>query len=381
MRNHLLKLKKYEDIFDYLFLFIIFFDRSLIPSLENKIIEYVVLLFSFSFFALKMVIRKEKIKKSKFINLWIIYSLTIILSNIINRSDYYQGIGNLVVIGLFIYNIAYVSKDLTLKVSISYILCILINLIYSFINYGFQIPYSGVFGNPNYFGLNCLIMLIASMYLFINDIYKKSSLFLILISIILCLLSESTSIFIQTIIIVLVFIFIYKDSLKYKLSKIKNGFVIPLSIIGLLIGAIFAYFPLKKIYIKFFIYGGGITSFRSEIWTNIITNISFFGHANNRYEITNGFSEHNIFFAKLNSVGILPFIFLIIFVFVIIYFTYKYYRLNKEKFFIYFILTIILFLEGMNEEFFGLSLTSPALYIMLILGDFFRLEGKENAKD
>ncbi|MGD6802081.1 O-antigen ligase family protein [Rossellomorea aquimaris] len=177
--------------------------------------------------------------------------------------------------------------------------------------------YSGIFDNPNSFGLFSTTLFSYILFLFISNVifkynFKVSVLYLILliITFYMIIITSSRTSFLAAIFLIFIVIFSYLVIILFEKSILKKH--IKPTVIGvfLLTGVLFLVSNTQIITLiqgniieKFARNSGDITSSRSDIWNYIIDEASLFG-AGSGYVNELGYSAHNTFFEMIESFGV-----------------------------------------------------------------------------
>lgn len=363
-----------------LIIFLIFLASVL--NMSYPIFRYFIIIFTILLFFIFNAKKVEYTNKNKLLLIFSLFVLSGLISSLVNSDK-----GSFInVMSLFFLYIALsfifngIVKHPLRVINKSVLNTHLLVLVVSFVLFGNDIPFKGVFINPNSMGqvITVLAVPIATllyqlMYdaLFLKYKFKKMkvlSLFILsIVAIYASILTGSrSSTFITLIIFLIPFIYILIRTLRRPKVLPRIIFAIPL--LAFITWNLFRYTDIfvvfnEMILEKFISKSGDLTDGRSDVWSYAFNNATLFGNGHDFFNNTVG--SHNTFIGILGEFGWFALIFFSLFVLQILINTFKYSlsSIYREYRFFPFLMTVVFILTSMTE---GMLFKSPMIALFMI---------------
>jgi O-antigen ligase len=329
--------------------------------------RYALLLFGFSSIIF-IYLRKNGLKLYRFTSLlssylffiWILFGLSIVVSEVIHNSIPVQGLFFIIMVP-FVYFTAmpYLTK---VSGSITHIALFAANITYLLISYGTVplaiLPYSGIAANTNGFGQMGAIAVISGIFTLLTLSRKrKIAKFFTFIAIIISFISVLISFSRTSLLVVVTAIFII-----FAHYVITHRTMKPL-IFLLIVGVIAWFTPVKQMFLsgvfeKFSTLQdeGNLLNGRTSIWQIVFKETTLFGHGKDYF---NGFFEgaHNSIVYIIGVYGLFPAVLLVAFLLFlnVLSFLHMIKQKSNDKTAVFpFVIIVSFTLFSMTEEMFGL---------------------------
>lgn len=377
------------SVFWYMIIFILCISRIFAQNNQGNILIILTLGFIFTIFLINLIkLEFNKTKKLTFNSLeitWIIFSITCFTTDALTGELSFKYIVYIVIF-LILFRSSFIIDRLIEKVIKMSLLAIIISFIYSIMIYPINIPYRGVYGNPNGTGMIAICGLASILSIMVENIVNKQykSMYikipLIILFIYMIIISDSSTALIIAILLIIVSVIFYcKIRFDFNLMKLFLGSIFIVIISGLIINFTVLrsdVFKSSKLYYK--IQRNDIWNGRDDVWISIMNNATLLGHnSQERLRISLYMSEHSDFMAVLNDNGIISLIIYIVFFYVYIYKVIKLFVLkkyNKMKYSIFLILMPIVHIcLSVTEDIFGLSLILPAILSTFVISELIKI--------
>jgi O-antigen ligase len=290
--------------------------------------------------------------------IWILFSLSVILSEILHHSMPIQGLFFLVIVPFIYFTVMpFMTKIGGYHIHYSLFLANFSYLVISYLTVPINfLPYSGVTANPNGFGQISAIVVITGYFILLSlpkkQLIAKVVIFTAMsLAIVGIFLSTSRTSFLVVGIITFIL------TIHYLLQRNLK----PLLIL-LLAGLIGWFTPIKEMYLtgildkfKEFYHAGNLSNGRMEIWQEVFSDAALFGNGEDYFH---SFFEgaHNSIIYILGVYGIVPAIFLSIFLLflMILGIQHTIQKINQKFAIFPFIIIFTFILFSMTEAMFGL---------------------------
>lgn len=337
------------------FVSLIFFS-NLSNSILNPLysLRFISIVFFFLISLLIILLKKKIVINLNYKSIiWMIFSLCMLYSAVVNRGDINSEIYSLCMASslvIFIIPSLYDNSTFISLTMNSVLISSLMIVIISVIKVTINIPYSGIYNNPNVLGLNMMLPLIVMCCKIRENIlknkFKWSHLLMISIFFMFILMCTSRTILFTSLLII--FITLLKTPIRIKNLK---AILSSLSIIFII--AIINHHQIL-VYIQGIIDKFGdhtyndITRGRSAIWRYITDNFNVWGHGNSFVSDAFGLSAHNSYMEILSKYGIVVLIILVTLSIIFLYNSWKTLKINDN--------TINLFTLLLNVSFISISM-------------------------
>lgn len=356
------------------FIGIILFSSALVSSkLSFMIIVRNLTLFLFLIFIIfSFLVNKRKIKVNRNQILWIIFTLSVFISNFYNENDIINGIFLVIgVTGIYFYYLPNKCSNNLLGILTNNILVVeSIILILCLFSSSIVLPYKGIFLNSNTLALNLLLLGVAiniKIDVTLSESVKKIIIYkLYLLVVILFIFSTESRTSLITILLLSLF------NILKSLKNRKN--FIELIISMLLIIFLFKLYYNKNPEIINAIFekthnSKNLFSGRGYIWSQTINDYNIFGHGKNYFENTYGLGAHNSIIKILGENGVVSVVIYILICIFSLFKSIKYIIKTNEKYkFAPFYIIISYLIVSITEGLFSAFGNAYMVSFFIILG-------------